>query len=179
MFQAIQTRYKGCFFRSRIEARWAVVWDAMGLQWEYEKEGYDFGGVYYLPDFWLPEKNCWVEIKGDGERIASRDHSRINDDLRKCMLLAQNLKQNVLWLSGQIPDLKYDLRKHGWSRAHDDFYCLEYQKVIWLEVTPQFDYDRTGFTGLNPFLHELKWLHNVRALNAGRSARFEHGESPR
>jgi hypothetical protein len=37
----IETRYKGYRFRSRLEARWAVFFDAVGEGWEYEKEGYE------------------------------------------------------------------------------------------------------------------------------------------
>ena len=52
--KAIQTEYKGYLFRSRLEARWAVFFDACGVRWEYEPEGYDLGdGIYYLPDFLL------------------------------------------------------------------------------------------------------------------------------
>jgi hypothetical protein len=35
----IPTRYKGYHFRSRLEARWAVFFDALGLRWQYEVEG--------------------------------------------------------------------------------------------------------------------------------------------
>lgn len=38
--QAIDTRYRGYLFRSRLEARWAVYFDAIGLRWEYEREGF-------------------------------------------------------------------------------------------------------------------------------------------
>lgn len=76
MIKAIETKYKGYRFRSRLEARWAVFFDALGVQWEYEKEGYDLGEAgYYLPDFWLPETNSYLEIKpfdsapGGTERI--------------------------------------------------------------------------------------------------------------
>lgn len=48
------TYYKGYRFRSRLEARWAVFFDACGVDWEYEPEGYDLGnGMSYLPDFKL------------------------------------------------------------------------------------------------------------------------------
>jgi hypothetical protein len=60
----IPTNYKGCQFRSRIEARWAVFLDALGLRWDYEPEGFDLGGVKYLPDFLLPKMGVWIEIKG-------------------------------------------------------------------------------------------------------------------
>ena len=49
--QPIETRYKGYRFRSRLEARWAVFFDAMGMRWSYETQGYEFNGVRYLPDF--------------------------------------------------------------------------------------------------------------------------------
>jgi hypothetical protein len=60
----IETRYKGYRFRSRLEARWAVVFDAAGVEWHYEHEGYDLGERgWYLPDFWLPGLNTHVEVK--------------------------------------------------------------------------------------------------------------------
>lgn len=62
--KAIETEYKGYRFRSRLEARWAVFFDALIIPFEYEKEGFDMDGLWYLPDFWLPEQNAWLEIKG-------------------------------------------------------------------------------------------------------------------
>lgn len=71
--KAIETYYKGHRFRSRLEARWAVVFDALDVRWAYEKEGFDLGPAgKYLPDFWLPEHQCWVEIKGEQPTEAER-----------------------------------------------------------------------------------------------------------
>ena len=61
--KAIETYYKGYRFRSRLEARWAVFFDAAGIKYEYEPEGFDLDGVWYLPDFYLPWFKCYVEIK--------------------------------------------------------------------------------------------------------------------
>lgn len=48
----IQTSYKGYLFRSRLEARWAVFFQGLGLDWEYEVEGFQLAdGTMYLPDF--------------------------------------------------------------------------------------------------------------------------------
>lgn len=69
--QAIETRYAGCRFRSRLEARWAVFFDTLGIPWEYEPEGFDLDGLWYLPDFWLPQHRAWLEVKGQG-----RDRSK-------------------------------------------------------------------------------------------------------
>ena len=38
--KAIETYYKGYRFRSRLEARWAVFFDAAGIKYEYEPEGF-------------------------------------------------------------------------------------------------------------------------------------------
>jgi hypothetical protein len=61
--QPIETSYRGYRFRSRLEARWAVFLDAAEIQWEYESEGFDLSGTYYLPDFWLPGQRSFLEIK--------------------------------------------------------------------------------------------------------------------
>ena len=64
----IQTRYAGCLFRSRLEARWAVFFDHLGIPWRYEHQGYDLGSEGpYLPDFLLyPDTRTamWFEVKG-------------------------------------------------------------------------------------------------------------------
>lgn len=41
MIQAIETSYKGCRFRSRLEARYAVFFDALGIEWQYEPQGFE------------------------------------------------------------------------------------------------------------------------------------------
>ena len=60
----IETVYNGFRFRSRLEARWAVFFDAIGLKYEYEIEGYATNSICYLPDFYIPSLNRWFEIKG-------------------------------------------------------------------------------------------------------------------
>lgn len=65
----LETPYRGCKFRSRLEARWAVFFDKLGIDWRYEVEGFDIDGTWYLPDFFLPYAagepgwGFWVEIK--------------------------------------------------------------------------------------------------------------------
>lgn len=63
MIKSIETIYSGHKFRSRLEARWAVFFDHVGLSWQYELEGFQMGGIKYLPDFWIEELDCFVEIK--------------------------------------------------------------------------------------------------------------------
>lgn len=75
----IETQYKGYRFRSRLEARWAVFFDALGVQWEYEPEGFDLGAVgWYLPDFRISSGGVsvvWVEVKG--QYPTADEHQRL------------------------------------------------------------------------------------------------------
>jgi hypothetical protein len=63
VIRPIETRYAGHRFRSRLEARWAVFFDAAGIEYQYEHEGFNVDGKRYLPDFWLPRLKAFVEIK--------------------------------------------------------------------------------------------------------------------
>lgn len=73
--KAIETRYKGYKFRSRLEARWAVFFDAMGYDWKYERQGYSLqdGELPYLPDFEIDRGGggtpLYVEVKGSKDAI--------------------------------------------------------------------------------------------------------------
>jgi hypothetical protein len=60
---AIPTVYAGVQMRSRMEARFAKWCDDHKLKWLYEPEGYISNGQCYLPDFYLPEIRCFVEVK--------------------------------------------------------------------------------------------------------------------
>lgn len=63
--KAIETEYNGLKFRSRLEARWAVFLDAVGIKYLYEPEGFEFeDGTRYLPDFYLPDSHQFLEVKG-------------------------------------------------------------------------------------------------------------------
>jgi hypothetical protein len=65
----IETVFKGCRFRSRLEARWAVFFQTLGVRWVYEPEGYELPSGRYLPDFQLDSSRVggflWVEVKPD------------------------------------------------------------------------------------------------------------------
>lgn len=103
--KAIETVYKGYRFRSRLEARWAVFFDALGVEWEYEKQGFDLGaGRYYLPDFWLPKLGAWAEVKpkhlyASSWQVYSPDDSRV---VELCEALAEQSQSAVLLLTGEL-----------------------------------------------------------------------------
>ena len=108
----IQTAYNGYLFRSRLEARWAVFFDTMGIRYEYEAEGYDLDGVWYLPDFWLPEQDCFVEIK---------PFNRSPKNL-KCELLSKKLDKSVVLVAGTPHKGGYKAILYCSDEQHERFF---------------------------------------------------------
>jgi hypothetical protein len=72
--KAIETEYAGCRFRSRLEARWAVFFDTLGIKWRYESQGYELPSGRYLPDFMVTASllggndEIYTEVKGSLDR---------------------------------------------------------------------------------------------------------------
>lgn len=104
MVNAIETPYKGILFRSRLEAKWAVFMDELNVIWEYEIDGFENdNGKRYLPDFYLPRLNCFVEIK---------PRKPTEDEYEKCWLAVEATGKDlfVLWGLPQDP----------WEISQDD-----------------------------------------------------------
>lgn len=98
VIKPIETVYNGYRFRSRLEARWAVFFDAAGIKYEYEPEGYEVDGTRYLPDFYLPELDVHVEVKPD--------RSGIEADILKCskMIRWGGAIKTIVFLGDVPPD---------------------------------------------------------------------------
>lgn len=94
----IETVYNGYRFRSRLEARWAVFFDAAGIRYEYEPDGFEVDGEKYLPDFYLPELDVYAEVKPE-------DLSRI-DEICKASRVCCYATNKILILLGEIPNIK-------------------------------------------------------------------------
>lgn len=100
MLRAIETAYRGYRFRSRMEARWAVFFETLGIRWEYEPEGFVLSnGEWYLPDFriWLDNEPWWIEVK-PSISDSSPKFERLMMDLEK------NDKPPLGAIVGNIPD---------------------------------------------------------------------------
>jgi hypothetical protein len=121
--KAIPTEYAGCRFRSRLEARWAVFFDTLGIKWQYEHEGYQTSAGWYLPDFSISMEHVqptevefrmlFAEVKGAEIRQGEAD---------RCAALTGpgGLDAYVLTL-GRIPDPRSvpicelsDVQMTGW-----------------------------------------------------------------
>lgn len=81
MIKAIDTKYGKYIFRSRLEARFAVYFDELGVEWLYEHEGFDLGGERYLPDFYFPKYKLYAEIKPVA--FTDKEHSKCK---RLCLM---------------------------------------------------------------------------------------------
>lgn len=115
IIKPIETVYQGYRFRSRLEARWAVFFDTAGIRWEYEKEGFELSdGTRYLPDFYLSDYRCWIEIKGQKPTEGER---------RKAGLLAAQTGEPVNifcsdpWVDMQIFSYLSRMPAHVWPRV--------------------------------------------------------------
>jgi hypothetical protein len=161
MFKAIETVYNGYRFRSRLEARWAVFFDTLGIKYEYEKEGFDLNGVWYLPDFWWPEMNIWVEIKPTMPDERSMEIETYEN-------LAQLGEHPVVLIAGQpgVEPGDYSIRLFypDGREGHDGRF-----------VQARGLYTFIAYTGYQGIRCEA---HLDESLLAARQARFEHGEKP-
>lgn len=101
--QSINTYYSGHHFRSRLEARWAHVFNDLGMRWEYEPQGYRVGEERrpYLPDFLLPDVGWWIEVKGSQDRL---DMALLADAVHPTKGLGPDGSSTNLLILGQIPD---------------------------------------------------------------------------
>ncbi len=98
------TEYKGIMYRSLTEARFAALFISLNLSFEYEPRRFDVTGGPYWPDFYLPDSDTWIEVKG---RVSTGD-----EELRCCQL-CNIVKTRVLMLEG-VPKIGYDpdLNRH-------------------------------------------------------------------
>lgn len=163
--KAIETQYKGYRFRSRLEARWAVFFDHIGWEWEYEPEGFDLGyGVMYLPDFRIG--GDYVEVKAFFPTL---------DEKRKAYLLSLKSEKAVVFAVG-MPDPK-NLGLPGYYVSDgEQFDEAFHEDVLHFGAYCCQKWGRPGV-----YMGDLAdWFGDdidTRACNAARSARFEFGES--
>tara|TARA_R100000005_G_C4923285_1_gene155576 strand:- start:80 stop:757 length:678 start_codon:yes stop_codon:yes gene_type:complete len=190
--QAIQTSYNKHLFRSRLEARYAVFFDALGWDWQYEPEGFDLPvNGYYLPDFFVsptpwchwPSGPFWLEIKADSSRTSRLERERLQElccETQICGFMGfhKNLKTShredgffngtsvkpyELFDGAYWPFKQY---KSPQQRRVKDFHTGEVweEEKLWLEMDAK----------PSALLFELVEAAQELALKA----RFEHGEHP-
>ena len=193
MIKAIETTYKGYRFRSRVEARWAVFFDTLDIRWEYEKEGFDLGiAGPYLPDFWLPDLDLWVEIKGQDPTP---------NECKKAEALCRMTDATVAIFSGS-PWFNI-ARAYYFKYVDEETGISEVADTGWWYPGAEkdgYDYEKEDGEGCyyqgwhtwgigevsgKPEIICLVDRDDVRAAqlvghaySAARSARFEHGETP-
>lgn len=89
-----ETEYKGILFRSRLEARVAVFFDKAGIEWVYEPDRVVNGDSEYNPDFYLPELDDYVEVKGkrpgyEKEILKAREHLTWGGDIKRLVIISE------------------------------------------------------------------------------------------
>lgn len=181
---AIQTHYAGCHFRSRLEARWAVFFDTLRVAWEYEKEGFRLTSGPYLPDFWIPDLDSWVEIKPEDPTPLERN---LADELavatgKKVYIFCTRLCLPSDDVDRETPsaEVLYPSRDH-WDLNHQWCECKKCGK---LGIEYEGRADRIVCEcNVDRWCDDCSYLNAdsprlIEAYTAALSARFEHGESP-
>jgi hypothetical protein len=79
--------YKGFFMRSSYELKFAKFLDNQKIKWLYEPKAFDLINTTYRPDFYLPETDEYIEIKGYW-----RDDAKIKFNLFKIFYPKENIK---------------------------------------------------------------------------------------
>jgi hypothetical protein len=159
VIKAIETVYNGYRFRSRTEARWAVFFDALGIKYEYEAEGYDLGALgWYLPDFWLPDAGWHIEVKPANVYSKELERAQYFDNYPPEGSLG------IIFLFGQ-PEMPNDVfieYEDGRMNVNWDNHAIYISiKVAGIDI---FDVSDTAKL--------------IKAVKAARQARFEYGETP-
>lgn len=191
--KAIQTEYKGYLFRSRLEARWAVFFDACGVRWEYEPEGYDLGdGLLYLPDFllhdvtfnhgWYREgMDLYVEVKGsmtedDTKKIIRFAFANGDEDLERMnpLLVLGNIPEGETMR--EIEDAVFDAR----SMMGIDPFNFETVDGDNFGALPGVGKDGKFqlFGADSSYTWDMDTRKTERAYRLARQSRFEHGAKP-
>jgi hypothetical protein len=159
----IETCYKGYRFRSRLEARWAVFFDTLGIEWEYEKEGYETKFGKYLPDFWFPELNCFAEVKP--MVFTTEQFQKCSSLPHNCILLDQpHPTARPYYVTPESQEYgaaysEYYEDGYGWM----DFFFSQRKGRLWYLFGEDYSEYRQ---------------YETEAEEAAKSARFEHGEKP-
>lgn len=96
------TEYKGITFRSRTEARWAVFFDALGIEWQYEPNYFRLAdGEFYKPDFYLPSLGFTADGGGSvGMYVEVKPRNAPDGMFDKARMFAESMNQTVLLLDG-------------------------------------------------------------------------------
>lgn len=166
MIKAIETRYAGCHFRSRLEARWAVAFDHLGIAWEYEPEGFETSAGRYLPDFRLNTGNpglsgvTWFEVKPPDYAEYDPRHQTFANESGERLIVAAGMCRDY-----RSQYLGFPLVEHGWSRERG------YSRPISLYVT------NGGALLLYSTDGPSECLKVDTAYAAARSARFDRRSS--
>ncbi len=172
MAKAIDTTYNGYRFRSRLEARWAVFFDALGIKYKYEVEGFDLDGVRYLPDFWFPHKVPELAAQGWGMWGEMKPRQIEDTELEKVLVLVASSKHNALIFQGDPWPSEYTVTKISGThftppKVYANLGFSDEEGIVSLRGE--------GFSSYPTVFHQDLQA----AFEKARGARFEHGEKPR
>ncbi len=163
--RAIPTRYAGRLFRSRTEARWAVFFDELGVEWEYEVQGFETSHGRYLPDFYLPQmtlgngpSGTWFEAKNDEYTLGETGDEwpkwrEVSAGTARSFVVAYGMVRpwsNRTWPRWRTPRYYSDGPYISqWEKAHSEMYEMELDVAHTIDVL-RFWTDDVGRNEVDP-----------------------------
>jgi len=84
--------YKNIWMRSTWEVAYAKYLIKNKIKWQYESKTFDLGNTTYTPDFYLPESDTYVEIKGYWRKDAKKKIKLFRKIFNKITLRIYNEK---------------------------------------------------------------------------------------
>lgn len=157
----IETVYNGYRFRSRLEARWAVFFDAGNIKYQYEPEGFEYDladgeKCRYLPDFFLPEQKVYVEVKGSKDAL-SKDFCKLASAID---FDATPIARHGLLILGEVPNYE----KISWGNIPMFTYLFRGEKGVRVEHAIFFEMERWTEEGcMRRCVNVICGNHNVLA----------------
>jgi hypothetical protein len=156
-----------------------VFLSALGLEWDYEREGFVIEGERYLPDFWLPS------IGGSDERSMGWGQWL---EIKPTWPLTEAQVKLYAATARETGHLLYAACGSPWAHkvyifAHH--HCGEPPRIPLCEAASLYENRHTGEAILFSTLPRMQRIFAfsrpgdlIRAQSEARSARFEFGEAP-
>jgi hypothetical protein len=103
--KVFEVEYNNYTFRSKTEAKWAKLFDVLEIEYVFEPDTYVLDiindnnkrkSIRYLPDFYLPSLDIYLEIKNNGKNRPNMD------ECQKAFLLSTQAKKRVIILFGEM-----------------------------------------------------------------------------
>jgi len=128
--------------RSSWEANFARILKYLNITYEYEKQTFDLGDTTYTPDFYIPTKDTFYEVKGFLSHLKHVEFSKKYN--KKVVLVNEKFYNRLIYYFGD--KVKLDSKKSLLSKKEINNLFLSYYKESDFRISVQAFCDSIGFS---------------------------------